>query len=209
MATVHGNIIKGTIGDRVYSFDPVSRQQVVRRKPKKVRNPKTEAQQAHRNAFVDIVRLSSHMTEAHRLGLRRHAQRERLRTYTYFRRVNKDCFTPDGFVDYPRVVLSYGPVGLVVVNEVLVDADHVLRLTFDACLKQANALANDAFHLFVYCPARGAGILAPPVPRSAGALTFPLPSDWPSDGLHLYAFLLDAKGRASSTIYIPLPEEPR
>ncbi len=174
MATVQGNIIKGTIGNKIYYYDPVSKRQIVRRKPKKVRNPKTAAQQAHRNAFVDIVRLSSHMTEAHRLGLQRHAQRMTLQTYTDFRRLNKDCFMPDGHVDYPHIVLSLGPVVPVSITSAQVDADRVLRLTFDAGLTLGDAQPDDTFHLFAYCPAIGAGVLAPPIPRTDEALALSL-----------------------------------
>ena len=204
MATIQGDKIRGTIGDWVYYIDPVTKEQRVRLKPKKVRNPKTSNQQAHRNAFIDIVRLSSHMTEAHLLGLHKHAQRMKLRTYTDFRHLNKDCFTPDGLIDYPRIVISRGPVAPVIVNEVQLDEGHVLRLSFDACFMQYDTAPEDTFHLFVYCPALGAGLLAPPVYRSAQTVTFPLPADWPIDGLHLYAFLRNAKGWTSNTIYIPV-----
>ena len=37
--------------------------------PETVSNPKTEAQQAHRNAFVALSRLASYMKEGHKVGL--------------------------------------------------------------------------------------------------------------------------------------------
>ena len=222
MATMQGDKIRGTIGEWVYAIDPVTKKQLMRRKPKKVRNPKTESQQAHRNSFVDIVRLSSRMTEAHLLGLHRHAQRVKLRTYADFRRLNKDCFTPDGLIDYPRIVLSRGPVAKVLVNNVQLNDDGLLRVDFDPCMGQENAASDDTLHLYVYNADLEEGCLFLPVLRRDGTLSVQLPAEWllqdnPASktnalthsnthtfNLHLYAFLRNRKGHTSDTLYIPL-----
>ena len=205
MATVQNDLISGSIGDRTYSVDPITRKQIVRSKPKKVRNPKTAAQKAHRSAFVDIVRLSSHTTEAHLIGLFQHARRNGLRTYADFRRLNKDCFTPDGLIDYPRLVLSHGTVSPVDVTDVHIDASNLLHLTFETNTTLTNAHATDLLFLFAYSAAHGAGILAQPVLRTDGSLLLQLPTDWSPADLHLYAFLCNSRGFASNTLYIPLP----
>lgn len=218
MATMQGDKIRGTIGNKIYSVDPVSKKQVVRSKPKKVRNPKTEAQQAHRNSFVDIVRLSSRMTDAHLVGLHHHAQRVKLRTYADFRRLNKDCFSPDGLIDYPRIVLSRGPVATVSVNKVHLYDNGVLQIDFDPCLMMGKAAPDDALYLYVYKADLELGCLFPPVLRSDGTLSVQIPAEWlqtegaSTDALphshiaafHLYAFLRNRRGLTSDTIYIPL-----
>ena len=183
--------------------------------PAHVANPRTEAQQAHRSAFVEIVRLSSYMTEAHTIGLHRHAQRQHLRTYMDFRKLNKNCFTANGDIDYPRIVLSYGSVAKVFFTSVCLDDSGTLHLTFDPCLHFGNAAPTDNLYLFAYSPALCAGILFDPVPRSAESLTlqFPVPTQTikhlPNQAvdIHLYAFLRSRRGNTSGTRYIPLMNE--
>ncbi|MBQ3850622.1 MAG: hypothetical protein II751_00740 [Bacteroidales bacterium] len=203
MATQENNLVRGSIGGWIYSVDPVTKKQVIRRKPKKVRNPQTPAQESHRAAFIDIVRLSSRMTEAHLIGLHRHAQRMKLRTYADFRHLNRDCFIPDGQIDYPRVVLSRGPVAPVFVRQLQLGDDGRLLLAFEPCLGQPDAAPDDELYLFVYDAASGAAFLAPPVRRSAGALDLRLPDECAGARRHIYAFLRDRKGRTSDTIYVP------
>lgn len=218
MATMQGDKIIGTIGGLIYYFDPVRKKVVVRHKPEKVRNPRSSAQQAHRNSFIDIVRLSSRMTEAHLVGLHHHAQRLKLRTYTDFRHLNKDSFTPDGLIDYPRIVLSRGPVATVSVNKVQLHDNGVLQIDFDPCLTMGKAAPDDALYLYVYKADQELGCLLPPVLRSDKTLAIQLPAEWlqtegaSTDALtqshipaiHLYAFLRNRRGLTSDTIYIPL-----
>ena len=205
MAIVEGNLLRGRIGDKIYSIDPVTKKQKVRIAPKKVRNPKTDAQLKHRNSFVDIVRLSSYMTEAHSIGLHHHARREHLRTYSDFRRLNKDCFTVEGLIDYPNITLSYGSVARVAFTSAQLEGDHILHLTYEPSLTSSNAQPDDKLFLFAFCPACSKGQLFGPVPRPEGSFSVELPAEWPADSLHLYAFLKNSKGNCSKTIYIQLP----
>lgn len=202
MATEQNGKLRGRVGNKIYSIDPVTKKQVVRSRPRKVRNPKSGAQQAHRNAFVEIVRLSSHMTEAHRIGLHRHAQRAHLRTYMLFRRLNKDCFNAKREIDYPHVVLSMGSLAPVLVIAATLGADGVLHLTFDAFLGKPQVNPDDSLYLFAYSETLEAGVLFPPVFRSSESVEVELP--FAADGLHLYAFLRNRRGRCSPTVYIPL-----
>lgn len=202
MATKQGSYESGKLGNKILYV--VDGRQCERTMPVQVANPRTEAQQAHRSAFVEIVRLSSYMTEAHSVGLHRHAQRQRLRTYMDFRKLNKNCFIANGDIDYPRIVLSYGSVAKVCFTSVRFDDDHTLHLTFDPCLHFGNAAPTDKLYLFAYYPALCTGILFDPIPRNAESLTIQFPADWPSDRLHLYAFLRSRRGYTSDTIYVSL-----
>lgn len=202
MATKQGSYERGKLGDKILYV--VDGRQHERSMPAHVANPRTEAQQAHRSAFVEVVRLSSRMTEAHTIGLHRHAQRQHLRTYMDFRKLNKDCFTPDGEIDYPRIVLSHGPVAKVYFTSVHIDESHTVRLTFNANLNAGNATTTDDLYLFAYCPACCSGHLFAPVPRTDESLTAQLPTEWPVSDLHLYAFLRSRRGYTSDTIYIPI-----
>lgn len=204
MAIKEGDLLIGKLGNKIYSIDPVTKQQVVRSLPKKVGNPKTEAQQKHRNAFVEIVRLSSYMTEAHTIGLHRHAQKQHKRTYADFRSLNKDCFTAEGSIDYPHVIISYGSVAKVMFTSAKLDKINVLCLSFDPHFNTSHSNPDDELYLFAYCPACNAGCMFEPVQRVAATISIELPPEWPSNHLHLYAFLRDRKGNTSNTIYIPL-----
>ena len=146
--------------------------QCERSMPTHVANPRTEAQQAHRSNFAQISKLSSYMKEAHLVGLHGQAVREKNSTYALFKRINKDCFTPDGEIDYPRIVVSKGSVRKASITSVTV-ADGLLTVNFDS--HAYDGAATDMFFLFVYSSALCAGFLADPVLRSAGHISRPTP----------------------------------
>ncbi len=224
MATKHGSLFRGRIGDKVYYV--VDGKQRVRSVADHVANPRTDEQQSHRDGFADIVRLSSRMADAHTLGLHYIARRKRTRPYLYFRSINKDCFTPNGQIDYPRIILSYGSVARVDITSVKTQTikrsdTQAITITFDPCLNCGNADPDDEFYLYAYCPPLGIGTLFRPVLRKSGTITVTLPKEWLLN-IHLYAFLRfpgpmsstpeddkpsakNRRGHTSSTIYIPLP----
>ena len=70
------------------------------------------------------------MKEVHLVGLHWHAIREHNSTYAIFRQLNKDCFTPDGEINLPRVIVSRGSVELVEITSATID-NGVLTVTFD------------------------------------------------------------------------------
>jgi hypothetical protein len=202
MATKKGSSLSGKLGEKIhYNVNGTER---VRTSPEHVNQPGTDIQRAHWGAFTDIVRLSSQMSAAHKIGLAYPARRNHTYPYLHFRSINKDCFTPDGAIDYPRVIISYGTVAPVVVTSVEIQAPdksdrQTVTIHFDPCLSCSNSNPDDELYLFAYCPACLAGILTEPVPRIAGSHTVTLPSEWPSvapehptghaAGIHLYAFL--------------------
>lgn len=207
MARKYGDMESGKLGNKIlYTWHG---RQCERAMPASVANPQTEAQQAHRNGFAMISKLSSHMKEAHLVGLHWHAVREHNSTYALFRRLNKGCITPTGEVDLPRVVVSRGSVAKVEITSASV-ADGILSVAFDS--RVYGGVATDEFFLFVYSPALCTGRLMAPVHRSAGLVAALLPEEWlqPAGGadavaLHLYAFLRGSRGRTSDTIHLALP----
>lgn len=212
MARKHGDVERGKLGNKIlYTWHG---RECVRSVPTSVANPQTEAQQAHRSNFAMISQLSSYMKEAHLVGLHWHAVREHNSTYALFRKLNKDCFTPDGEIDLPRVVVSRGSVPTVVFTSASIDngdastgsAGIPLTVTFDPC--PYGGRSTDEFFLFVYCPALCTGRLATPVLRSSGRLTVVLPEEWLHKPLHLYAFLRSTRGHTSDTIHRSLPVIP-
>ena len=196
MARKHGDIESGKLGDKIYYT--WHGRQCERSMPTHVANPRTEAQQAHRSNFARISKLSSYMKEAHLVGLHGQAVREKNSTYALFKRINKDCFTLDGEIDYSRIVVSKGSVPMVTITSAGI-SDGLLSVTFDS--RSYGGAATDELYLFVYCPALCVGRLATPVPRSTGKVTAVLPDEWLGQPLHLYAFLQGNRLRTSDTIY--------
>ena len=213
MARKQGDTESGKIGNKIYYT--WHGRQCERSMPTSVANPQTEAQQAHRSNFAMVSKLSSYMKEAHLIGLHWHAIREHNSTYAIFRQLNKDCFTPDGEINLPRVIVSRGSVEQVEITSATID-NGVLTVTFDTHVY--GGMVTDEFHLFVYSPALCTGRLAAPVPRSSGLVTAVLPPEWlhPAEptqafpqsdnrAIHLYAFLRSTRGRTSDTIHLSLP----
>ena len=212
MARKQGDSESGKLGNKIlYTWHG---RQCERSMPTHVANPQTEAQQSHRSNFALISKLSSYMKDAHLVGLHWLSIREHNSTYALFKHLNKDCFTPDGDINLPRIIVSKGSVPLVAITAAKVE-HGVLTVTFDS--RHYGGEPTDEFYLFVYCPALCAGRLATPVPRADVLVTAVLPDEWlhtdptaatfphsGNQGLHLYAFLRGKKGRTSDTIYIAL-----
>ena len=213
MARKQGDSESGKLGNKIYYT--WHGRQCERSMPTSVANPQTEAQQAHRSNFAMVSKLSSYMKEAHLIGLHWHAIREHNSTYAIFRQLNKDCFTPDGEINLPRVIVSRGSVESVVITSATIN-NGALTVTFDT--RVYGGKATDEFYLFVYSPALCTGRLATPVPRSSGLVTAVLPPEWlhPAEptqafpqsdnrAIHLYAFLRSTRSRTSNTIHLSLP----
>lgn len=213
MARKYGDSESGKLGNKIlYTWHG---RQCERAMPTHVANPQTEAQQSHRSNFALISKLSSYLKDAHLVGLHRQALREKNSTYALFRKLNKDCFTSDGLVNLPRIIVSKGSVPMVDITDAKIE-NGVLTVTFDSLCFGGDP--TDELYLFVYCPALCSGCLATPVLRTAGIVTALLPDEWlhadpdaatfphsDNQGLHLYAFLKGNKGRTSDTIHQALP----
>ena len=196
MARKHGDIESGKLGDKIYYT--WHGRQCERSMPTHVANPQTPEQQSHRNAFATISKLSSYFKGAHLIGLHWLSVREHNSTYALFRKLNKDCFTPEGDIDYPHLIVSKGSVPMVSITSAVIE-DGCLTVNFDS--HAYDGAATDRLFLFVYSSALRAGTLADPVPRSAGRITVDLPTEWLGQPLHLYAFLQGYRLRTSDTIY--------
>ena len=171
-----------------------------RRMPETVANPRTEAQQSHRMAFGEVSKLSAAMREAHEEGLHWKAIRDRLNTPSVFKKLNKDCYGSDG-IDYSRVKISYGSVSEVKITAAGIDVQGNVHVEFhDHYVTDKNK--TDQFWLFVFCPDLREGHFARPVERTVGVVDAMIDESWQGHELHLYAFMKNAKGQTSDTIYL-------
>lgn len=198
MARSTGPLQSGKIGNLI--FYTVRGQQYVRTVPDKVRNPKTASQQAHRNAFAEISRLSSALANAHRIGLADEARHRQLNTFSVFKHLNKNICA-DG-IDYASVVVSLGMVPKAEITSADLDDSGLLTIEFDG--SQLGGSASDEFLLFVYSPETRRCHSVGAVARAAGSLSVRLSDRYFQRPLHLYAFLVDSRGRTSDTIYYSL-----
>ena len=170
-----------------------------RKMPESVANPRTEAQQAHRNAFAEISRLSSAMKVAHTVGLHNKAMRDKLNTHSVFKKINKNCYGADG-IDYSRVCISLGPVSGISITSAEVDQDGIVRVAFAGYCTTENE--NDEFYLFVFCPDQHEGRFVAPVARFIGSVEATIPEEWKGHALHLYAFMKGKRLRTSNSVYV-------
>ena len=183
---------------------------------RKVTNPRTEEQQAHRVGFGLIAKLSSDLKAVHEIGLRKESLRRkggkrRPTTFSCFKHLNRNCFNADG-VDYPHAIVSKGPLAKPDITSVRLSDEGMLTLTFSNRYHSGDP--DDELVLAAYCPRLRVCLIADPVPRSAESLTAQLPAGWfvgksnranHAFGIHLYAFFLGRKLFTSDSVYIPLP----
>lgn len=197
MATYKNGILSGKEGDIIHSS--WNGRPYERSMPETVANPRTEAQQAHRNAFAEISKLSSAMKEGHVVGLHKEAVRQKLNTHNVFKKINKDCYGPDG-IDYAHVVISKGPVQKVNITVVNLDERGNLHVEFrDTGFSEQDM--HDLFFLFVFCPDQQTGRFVKLVVRTVGVVDAQIPESWLGHDLHLYAFMKGPKGQTSDTMY--------
>ena len=197
MANYRGEKKSGKMGDVIYSS--WNGRPYVRRRPESVANPQTKAQQAHRHAFAEVSRLSSAMKEGHKIGLHYLAVREKLNTHSVFKRLNKNCFGADG-IDYSHILISKGSVSGFSITSAEVDAQGIVRVTFEGNGTPENS--RDEFYLFVFCPDLHNGLPIAPVSRTVGFVSAPILEEWKGHTLHLYAFMRNSKGHTSNTVYV-------
>ena len=206
MAKLLGNMLQGLsgrLGDVVgYTWNGV---QCVRSRPKMMRNPRTAAQQAHREQFRQEVQLAAQMRYALIKGLGMTAREYQMTPQNLFMRVNREAFGWDEgrlTVDYERLVLSTGPVSPVVFEEPVLDSNNVLTVRFRKHRPGGGGGSFDSVFVFVYNPEQQLGYLAAPALRREGRVSFVMP-EWMRGGeLQMWGFVQDERGRCSETLYI-------
>lgn len=175
----------------------------MRARPRTVHNPRTEAQQAHRMQFRDMVQLAGRLTGALRYGMRQESLNQGLTEGNLFVRTNKDCFTTQG-VEYERLALSCGPVAPVAFGPARVDEQGVLRVEFEKNPLRVRASADDRVMVVAYCPELKQLVMAAPVARRSRHVALALPDEWMEREFHVWGFTMDDHQRASECQYIAL-----
>lgn len=169
--------------------------------PARVRNPRTERQQAHRMMFRDEVRLAARMAWPIDMTLRLLARTSGMTARNLFVKMNQGAFGWDGgclTVDWQRLRLSTGPLAPVALGVPQVEG-RVLTVGFEKNPLGMRARGGDEVWLYVYSPALERGCLAAAVHRRAGRISLLLPDGFEASELWLYAYVADAMGQYSET----------
>ncbi len=177
----------------------------VRSRPGQVRNPRTEAQQQHRELFKQEVQLAAAMRQAVVKGLGAVARPLHMTPQNLFVKANQPAFALDEgqlAVDYPRLVLSAGPVAPVGFGSPVTTEGNVLNIDFEKNPQHMRADAFDSVYLYVFCPAANEGYLTAPVYRKDRHISVVLPDCYIGNEVYLYGFVQDEQGRSSETLYI-------
>lgn len=200
----------GLLGGYVGKVGPVVGYQwkgvwCVRSQPRRVHNPRTEAQQEHRAMFREEVRLAGKMRWAVNIGFKTLSDAMDMTAQNLFVKANQQAFRPlDGHfaVDYRRLQVSAGPVAPVAVTEVVRDEHNVLTVKFEKNpLHLPAASQYDSVYFWVWCPYIGEGYLTSPVYRRMKRMSTLLPDFLRGKEVHIYAFVQDEHGHCSPTTY--------
>lgn len=206
MAKVKPSIIEqtGTIGDRVY-YTRFGKQ-FSRSKAKSFNDNKSEAQLRQRALFKAMQHTSSILGSVIQRGLAKEAHAHGHVENNEFAKINKQCFTyAEGTVhiDYPRLILSTGPIARVDFTNCHVDGLHV-ELQFEPCSRFDYAKPDDV--VFIYAVEFQTEVcqLVACVERRAAGVAFDLPdlseeTDKPIT-FHLYAIVEAANTACISTL---------
>lgn len=177
----------------------------VRSQSRYTKNPRTEAQQAHRELFKAEVQLAGKMRWAVNIGLKNPADEMNLTSLNLFVKANQQAFSSvDGVftVDYPALSISAGPVAPVALTEASVDEDNVLNIRFEKNPLRRSCTSFDNVYFWIYCEELQMGYLSNPVYRRVQQAGIALPDRFAGHDLHVYAFVQDGQGRCSETSYI-------
>ena len=176
----------------------------LRSRPTQVHNPRTEAQQEHRAAFREQVRLAARMRWVLLQSMTEAARAAGMTAYNLFVSLNQHAFSSEGGelrVDYPSLVLSLGPVAPVQASQVVATGGSRLEVDFERNPLHQQCDAYDAVHLYVYSPSLGQGYLAAPVYRRQKKVSVLLPDLFEGSEVHIYLYVSDQQGRCSETAY--------
>ncbi len=176
----------------------------LRSRPAQVSNPRTEAQQEHRAAFREQVRLAARMRWVLLQSMTEAARAAGMTAYNLFVSLNQHAFSTEGGelkVDYQNLVLSLGPVAPVQASQVVATGGSRLEVDFERNPLHQQCDAYDAVHLYVYSPSLGQGYLAAPVYRRQKKVSVLLPEQFEGTEVHIYLYVSDQQGRCSETAY--------
>ena len=177
----------------------------VRSMPTQYRDAKTEYQLAQRALFKATVGFAAKARKVLKLGLRTASLNANMTENNYFMRINKGCFAVANGqleVDYESLLLSEGPVAPVAFGAPQLLDDTTVSVDFEKNPLHRAVKSNDEVYLAAYCPELDSFALSAPSCRYMGNVELRLHSLMAGKEVHLWGFVVDSAGRASTSQYI-------
>ena len=177
MAKVKPSIIEesGAIGDRV--FYTRFGKTFSRQRPTQINDQKSEAQLRQRALFKAMQHTASLLGSVIQRGLAKEAHKNGHVENNEFAKINKQCFVYENGkvrVDYPRLILSTGPIDGVVFTQCQSKGLHV-NLVYNPCLNSGYARPDDIVHIYAVEFNVEVCELVASVERQSGCVAFDLP----------------------------------
>ena len=171
---------------------------VMRSRPRVVNNPRTEAQQAHREEFRGQVQLAAAMRQGVVAGMTVAARQAGITAYNLFVSLNQGCFG-----DYRRLRVAAGPLAPVGFTFMSYDGAGRLEVGFEKNPLHMRADRYDEVRLYLYNADLRQGYLTSPVYRAAGRIGVVVP-EWLTDegSVYVYGFVRDAQRRCSESAFV-------
>ncbi|MBO4244756.1 MAG: hypothetical protein J5882_06870 [Bacteroidales bacterium] len=177
----------------------------VRSLPKQYRDAKTEPQLAQRALFKAEVGFAARAQRVLKIGLNKASLNAQMFENNYFMRINKRCFEiVDGVlaVDYANLIVSEGPVAPVAFAVPRLVDETTLHIDFEKNPLRRVAKSEDLVYIAAYSPELKAFDISTPYYRHRGYAELHLPPLWAGREVHLWGFVVDGAGRASTSQYL-------
>lgn len=165
-----------------------------------VHNPRTPAQEEHREVFKQEVQLAARMRWAVTKTMTGLARESGMTSYNLFVKVNQPAFSVEEGrlqVDYSALRLSMGDVLPVEFRDMSWSEDNVLTVNF----RSGNPSSCDYVYVYVYVPDCEYGYLSAPVYRSTRRVSFAVPDFVVGHEMHVYLMAMSEDGRWSDSLY--------
>ena len=184
-----------------------------------VKNPRTEAQQAHRAMFKEEVQLAAKMRWAVKTTMTEAAREAGMTAYNLFVKVNQHAFGTHPSVsaaggatspslgeeladavlavDYSNLILSMGDIPQVEMREMEWTADNVLTVRFG----QGRGSSYDHVFLYVYVPTLETGFLSAPTYRRDKRIALALPDEYAGHEAVVYLMVQNGNGLWSDSLF--------
>ena len=168
---------------------------------KYVKNPRTEAQQAHRAMFKQEVQLAARMRQVISRTMTDPARELGMTAYNLFIKMNQGAFaySEDSLVvDYPNLVLSFGDIAPVEAESVERTVDNVLNVRFARGIGRG----NDEVYLYVWVPDLQQGYLSSSVHRREKRISVALPDEYAAHEVQAWLLVQGEEGGWSQSTWV-------
>ena len=165
-----------------------------------VKNPRTEAQQAHRAMFKQEVQLAARMRQVIARTMTDPARENGMTAYNLFVKINQESFAYSNdslVIDYRNLVLSFGDIAPVEAESVERTVDNVLNVRFARGIGRG----MDEVYLYVWVPDLQRGYMSSSVHRREKRISVALPDEYAAHELQAWLLVQGEEGGWSDSAY--------